>query len=58
MPVKELTGVVAIEGGDRHSCAVMADGTGRCWGSNQFGQLGNGVPLEHPTPVKVSLECP
>src|SRR5688572_17202838 len=25
-----------------HSCQVRGDGTLRCWGQNDFGQLGNG----------------
>jgi alpha-tubulin suppressor-like RCC1 family protein len=56
--MKLATGVVAIEGGDRHSCGLLADGTAHCWGSNQFGQLGTGVPLERTMPVQVTLECP
>jgi hypothetical protein len=31
-----------------HACAVSTDGTVRCWGSNEFGQLG--LPAS-PTPV-------
>ena len=32
---------VAIVAGNQHSCALQARGTVQCWGSNQFGQLGN-----------------
>ena len=28
-----------------HSCALLSDGSPRCWGSNYFGQLGNGASL-------------
>jgi cysteine-rich repeat protein len=36
-------GVVAdIETGGYHTCALMNNGTLRCWGSNAFGQLGYG----------------
>ena len=31
---------VAVSAGDRHSCAVLVDGTVRCWGINTFGLLG------------------
>ena len=38
-------GVLAMAAGSGHSCAVLADGTVRCWGANLGGQLGDGVSL-------------
>ena len=39
----ELGGVVRqIGAGYKHSCALLADGTVRCWGGNLVGQLGYG----------------
>jgi len=35
----------AITAGDRHACAMMDDGSVRCWGSNGLGQLGLGDTL-------------
>ena len=29
--------------GERHSCAVLRDGTVWCWGSNAYGQIGDGT---------------
>lgn len=36
--------VVALTTGVEHSCALLDDGSARCWGSNASGQLGLGVP--------------
>lgn len=40
---------VAIGVGGMHSCAVLSDGTIRCWGGNQFGELGSGTPVDGGT---------
>jgi alpha-tubulin suppressor-like RCC1 family protein len=37
-----LSGVQSVTTGDRHSCALRTTGTAVCWGSNRFGELGNG----------------
>ncbi len=34
--------VSAIAAGERHACAILDDGSVRCWGRNAFGQLGQG----------------
>lgn len=49
------SGVVAISAGDRHTCARMSDGSVRCWGARDYGQLGNGqISLDaQTTPVSV-----
>ena len=44
----------AIATGSDHTCAVVTDGTLRCWGYNASGQLGNGTTTERHTPVTVS----
>jgi alpha-tubulin suppressor-like RCC1 family protein len=54
-PVKGLVGAVAISAGIQFSCALLGDGTVRCWGNNESGQLGNGSQstIDVPTPVAV-----
>ena len=49
-----LNNVMAVAAGRYHTCALLGDGTVRCWGANWYGQLGGGTLTEHSTPVTVS----
>lgn len=50
------SGVTAISAARDHACALLADGTARCWGRNQLGQLGNGTTTDSfPTPAQVAM---
>jgi alpha-tubulin suppressor-like RCC1 family protein len=51
--VQNLTGVIAIAGGDLHTLALKNDGTVWAWGENMFGQVGDGTNTERHTPVQV-----
>lgn len=42
LPVKVLDGAAAVSCGRNHTIAVKTDGTLWTWGSNSYGQLGNG----------------
>lgn len=42
-----------ISAGGRHTCALKADGTVWCWGSNEFGRLGDGTVVARGTPTQV-----
>ncbi|MBN2084612.1 MAG: hypothetical protein JW748_05255 [Anaerolineales bacterium] len=47
------TGVIRLEAGWNHTCAVVSGGELRCWGWNYFGQLGEGTTLNRSTPARV-----
>src|SRR2546426_927975 len=48
--VSGITTAVAISAGGWHTCALLQDGTVRCWGDNTYGQMGNGATLVSPSP--------
>ena len=43
----------AVVAGNAHACALMTDGTVRCWGANYRGQLGDGTTTFRSAPVRV-----
>jgi alpha-tubulin suppressor-like RCC1 family protein len=52
----ELTGAVAIAAAEKHSAALLRDGTVVTWGNNTAGQLGAGTLDRVTSPVTVVAE--
>jgi alpha-tubulin suppressor-like RCC1 family protein len=51
-------GVTEVSIGYEHTCARKSDGSVWCWGSNQFGQLGDGTDKSSNVPVRVTGSWP
>lgn len=54
-PAAATTATPQIVTGSEHSCALLTDGTVRCWGRNQYGQNGDGTTTIRTNPVQVLL---
>jgi alpha-tubulin suppressor-like RCC1 family protein len=49
----DITNAVALSTGEFQTCALLADGTIKCWGVNFIGQLGDGSTANQSAPVAV-----
>jgi alpha-tubulin suppressor-like RCC1 family protein len=49
-----ITNAIQLSAGYYHTCALLGDGTVRCWGDNNDGDLGNGSATMSAVPVAVS----
>ena len=47
------SGVVSVSSGAWHSCALMTNGSVKCWGRGEWGNLGQGSTSSSYTPVDV-----
>lgn len=48
------SGVNAITAGESHTCALKTSGGVKCWGWNEYGQVGDGTGIDRRAPVDVS----
>jgi alpha-tubulin suppressor-like RCC1 family protein len=51
--VEELSAAVEVAVGEQFSCALLEDGSVKCWGDDASGQLGDGGHEISPRPVHV-----
>jgi alpha-tubulin suppressor-like RCC1 family protein len=54
VPLTRASMGVRVSSGERHTCAIVSDGTVRCWGHNGSGRLGNGTNAASSIPVPVA----
>ena len=52
--ISGLTGVTSIVSGSSHVCALLSDGTVKCWGSNNSGELGDGTNVDKNSPTMIA----
>ena len=45
----------AISLGNEHTCAILDNNTLKCWGRNNYGQIGNGNDNDQNAPTLVNL---
>jgi hypothetical protein len=58
-PMPITTGAIALAAGSTHDCAIVSDGTVRCWGDQLYGQLGNGTDsATRTTTPQLAKLCP
>jgi hypothetical protein len=47
------SGAIAVATGGNHTCALMQVRSVKCWGRNEYGEVGDGTLVDRPSPVEV-----
>ena len=50
-----VEGTLEVVAGDGFTCTRQIDDSKQCWGTNQFGELGNGEIATEPLPVAIDI---
>lgn len=53
--VKDIDNAISVSAGGEYSCAILSDHIAKCWGSNFYGQLGDGTTDDSSVPVTVEF---
>ena len=54
MAAYTIATATAIASGANHTCVVVSRGAVECWGSNEFGELGDGKTIASKVPARVT----
>lgn len=57
VPTKKMTNVADVSIGESHIVVLRTDGTVWTWGTNDFGELGNGTTSDVKNPQKIATNC-
>lgn len=52
--IQGIDNATQVTAGEDHTCALLTDGTAKCWGSGLNGRLGNGSTAQKTYPATVS----
>jgi alpha-tubulin suppressor-like RCC1 family protein len=55
--VSGISDAATVAAGYYGACAVLADGSVKCWGENMSGELGNGSVANSIVPVTVMAQA-
>lgn len=53
----EELGFSQISAGKNFNCGITSEGVGYCWGSNEYGQLGDGTAVDNSDPQIVDMSA-